>query len=212
MRTLLAPVVVALALSPAAFAQPVKVTVLPVESVADLEAWLGKPIEPARAASPAAYPGTLQVLAVGRKTELPILVTGLPSPAPQSLHLVADVEVLAADGRSLGTSPHCCEATIAKGASGGAALLNPSVVLEPDPNRRAGRYTVRASVTDGIQTWTSSQVLPYGEADMPGSASEAPRLRMNVPASQLEPGGPGDKRGCLSLATPAEVIRCTEKK
>lgn len=210
MRTLLA--VVALVLSTPIFAQPVKVVVLPVDSVADLEAWLGKPIDTGRAASPTAYPAVVQALPVGRKTQLPIIVTGLPSPAPQVLHLVADVEVLAADGRSLATSPRCCEATIAKGASSGAALLRPWVGIEPDPARRSGRYTVRATVSDGTQTWTASQELPYGEADQPGSASEAPRLRMNVPASQLEPGGPGDKRGCLSLPTPSEVIRCTERK
>ena len=47
---------------------------------------------------------------------------------------------------------------------------------------------------------------------MPGSAHEAPNLRMNVPPGQLESGGPGDKRDCLGLPTPAEVIKCSERK
>jgi len=33
-----------------------------------------------------------------------------------------------------------------------------------------------------------------------------------VPPAQAGGGGPGDKRDCLSLPTPAEVIRCSEKK
>jgi hypothetical protein len=35
---------------------------------------------------------------------------------------------------------------------------------------------------------------------------------MNVPPGQAEAGGPGDKRNCLGLATPAEVIKCSERK
>jgi len=206
--------------SPIAYSQSVKVTVVPVESAADLGAWLGKPINPSRADSPLAYPGTLKTLPVGQKTQLPVVVTGLPSPAPQDIRLVADVEIRGSDGRSLGTSAKCCEATIRKDASGGAALLGSWVIVEPDPGRPRGSYTVRVSVTDGTQTWTTSQVLPYGEANMPGIANEAPRsvsdipphLRQNVPASKEEPGGTNDKRDCLSLPTPAEVIKCSEKK
>lgn len=200
-------------ISPLAFAQPVKVIVVPVESAADLGAWLGKPVNPSRAASPATYPGTLKVLPVGQKTQLPIVVTGLPSPAPEDIRLVADVEIRGSDGRSLGTSARCCEATLAKGTSGGAALLGSWVIVEPEPGRRGGNYTVRVSVTDGTQTWTASQALPYGETDVPGTINEIPpHLRQNVPPSQQEPGGANDKRDCLSLPTPAEVIKCSEKK
>jgi len=204
-----------ISISPLALAQPVKVTVVPVESAADLGAWLGKPINPSRASSPATYPGTLKVLPVGQKTQLPIVVTGLPSPAPQDIRLVADVEIRGTDGRSLGTSARCCEAMIAKGATSGAALLNSWVIVEPEPGRRGGSYTVRVSVTDGTQTWTGSEVLRYGETDVPGTANEVPvppHLRQNVPPSQDEPGGTSDKRDCLSLPTPAEVIKCSEKK
>jgi hypothetical protein len=204
--------VLALVLSPFGYAQPVKVSVVAVESFEDFGRWLGKPINPSRAASPAAYPGTLRLIPVGRKTQLPILVTGLPSPAPQPMQLVADVEVLGTDGRSLGVSPRCCKAAIAKGAVGGAALLTSTVIVEPESGIRNGSYTVRVSVTDGAQTWTASEVLPYGETDVPGTANEAPRLRMNVPPAQMESGGPGDKRDCLGLPTPSEVIRCSERK
>lgn len=204
--------VLGLALSPIGYTQPVKVSVVAVESTDDFRSWLGKPIDPARAASAAAYPGRLSHLPFGRKTQLPILVTGLPSPAPQTMQLVADVEILGTDGKSLGRSPRCCQATIARGSNERAVLLPSTVIVEPEAGHRKGSYTVRVSVTDGVQTWTASEVLPYGETDLPGSALEAPRLRMNVPPSQLEGGGPGDKRDCLSLPTPAEVIKCSERK
>lgn len=200
-----------LVLSPLGYAQPVKASVVAVDSVEDFTRWLGKPVDPARAASPAAYPGRLTQLPFGRKTQLPIVVTGLPSPAPQEMRLVADVEILGTDGRSLGASPRCCQATIARGSNERAVLLTSTVSVEPEAGHRRGSYTVRVSVTDGNQTWTASEVLPYGETDMPGS-HEAPRLRMNVPPAQPEGGGPGDKRDCLGLPTPAEVIRCSERK
>ena len=205
-------ILLGLALPAVCHAQAVKVSVVPVESVADFKRWLGNPVDPARAASPAAYPGRVSQLPFGRKTQLPIVVTGLPSPATQTMQLVADVEILGTDGRSLGTSPRCCQATIARGSNERAVVLPSTVIVEPEAGHRKGSYTVRVSVTDGTQTWTASEVLPYGETEGPGSMQEAPRLRMNVPPGQTEGGGPGDKRDCLSLPTPAEVIRCSEKK
>lgn len=204
--------VLGIALSPIGYAQPAKVSVVAVESVDDFKRWLGNPVDPARAASPAAYPGRVGQLALGRKTQLPILVTGLPAPAPQAMRLLADVEILGTDGKSLGISPRCCEAIIARGSNERAVLLTSAVIIEPEAGHRKGNYTVRVSVTDGTQKWTATEVLPYGETDVPGAAHEAPRLRMNVPPSQIEGGGPGDRRDCLSLPTPAEVIKCSERK
>jgi hypothetical protein len=44
----------------------------------------------------------------------------------------------------------------------------------------------------------------------PSSAAEAPRLRMKAP--EKNPGSDTDKRDCLALPTPAEIIKCAEKK
>ncbi len=202
--------VLGLALSPFGYTQP-KVVVLAVESLDDFKAWLGKPIDPARAAAAAAYPGRLSQLPFGRKTPLPVLVTGLQPPASQAMQLVADVEIMGSDGRSLGSWPRCCRATVARGSKETAVLLDSTVIVEPEAIHRKGSYTLRVSVNDGTQTWTASELLPYGETDVPG-AHEAPRLRMNVPPAQSEGGGPGDKRDCLGLPTPAEVIKCSERK
>ena len=204
--TRLLPVLL-LALSPFSYAQPVKVTVVPVESADDFRTWLGKPVIAQRAASPATYPGMLKLIPFGRKTQLPILITGLPL-FPGDTKLVADVEILDANGRSLGSSPKCCQAVVKMGTA--AVLLNEAVIVEPESTKRAGSYTVNVSVTDGLETWKAREVLPFGETDLPGAASEAPRLRMNVPPGATE--GPGDRRDCLSLPTPAEVIKCSEKK
>ncbi len=209
-RLLLA--LLAASLSPIGYAQPVQVTVLAVESAGGFKAWLGDPVDPVRAASAAAYPGRLTHLAPGRKAQLPILVTGLPAPAPREMYLVADLEILGPDGRSLGHSPRCCRAIVSQGAMTGAVLLDKWGVIDAAANTHQGSYTVRVSVTDGRQTWTTTETLPYGEGDVPGSAHETPRLRMNVPPEQRAPGGPGDRRDCLSLPTPAEVIKCAEKQ
>jgi len=198
-----------LAVSPLGYAQPIKVTVVAVESVSDFKRWLGEPVNAARAAT---YPGRLMRVPFGTKTHLPIVVTGLPSPAPQDTRYVADVEILGTDGRSMGTSPRCCEAAVARGSREDAVLLNSTVIVEPESGHQKGSYTVRVTVTDGVQTWTTSEVLAYGATDLPGTANEAPRLRMNVPAGQTDAAGPGDKRNCLDLPTPAEVIKCSEKK
>lgn len=197
------------ALSATGNAQPVKVSVIAVESAEELKRWLGNPIDPMRAMS---YPGRLTQLPLGRKTQLPILVTGLAPPAAQETRFVADVEILGTDGRSLGTSPACCRATLRRGSNNRAVLLDSTVIVEPEQGRPNGSYTVKVSVTDGSQTWSTTEVLPYGAAaDVPGS-HEALRLRQNVPPAQSEPGGPGDKRECLGLPTPAEVIKCSERK
>ena len=201
-----------LALSSVGHAQPVKVTVVAVDSLDDFRRWLGTPVDAARAAAAASYPGRLSQLPLGRKTQLPIVLTGIAPPAPLATRFVADVEILGTDGRSLGTSPSCCQATLARGSSDRAVLLTSAVIVEPETGLANGSYTVRVSVTDGSQTWTTTEVLAYGPGtDVPGS-HEAPRLRMNVPPAQAEPGGPGDKRDCLSLPTPSEVIKCSERK
>lgn len=148
--------VFALVLSPLGYTQPVKVNVVAVDSIDDFKRWLGKPIDPARAAAAAAYPGRLSQLPFGRKTQLPILVTGVPALA-QETRLVADVEILGTDGRSLGISPRCCQATIARGSNERAVLLDQTVIVEPEAGHRKGTYTVRVSVTDGTQTWTTSE-------------------------------------------------------
>ena len=202
----------ALLLSPIGNAQAVKVTVVPVESIGKFTVWLRDPIDPVRAVTAATYPGRLERLPIGKKVLLPVVVTGLPSPAAQEMRLVADMEILAPDGRSLGVSSRCCRGTLAQGSNSGAVLLDKWGIVQAEASDHRGNYTVRVSVTDGKQTWTATETLPYGEADAPGSANEIPRLRMNVPPSQLEPGGPGDKRDCLSLPTPSEVIKCSEKK
>lgn len=214
MKTALLLLASGLALSPIGNAQqPVAVTVVPVEAVGKFMAWLGDPIDPARAASAARYPDRVDRLPYGKKTLLPIVVSGLPVPAPREMRFVADVEILGNDERSLAASPRCCRGTLEEGSLAGAVMLERWVLVEPE-GRGSGRYTVRVSVTDGRQSWTTSATLPYGDAgaDLPGSANEAPRLRMNVPPAQLEGGGPGDKRDCLALPTPSEVIRCAERK
>ena len=140
------------------------------------------------------------------KAQLAIRISGLP-PSTQARQLVADLEVVGADGRTMVAAPGCCRATIAKGAPG-VAQLDPTLTIELESTRRASIYTVKVSVTDGEKTWSTHQVLTFTDSSQPGTANEAPRLRQNVP----EGANPEDKRDCLGLSSPSEVIKCSEKK
>src|SRR5690606_15843262 len=122
----------------------------------------------------------------------------------------ADVEIVGKEGKALAASPRCCRATVPDSSTSGAVMLNHWVLVEPEGGG-SGSYTVRVSVTDGASTWTTSETLPYGSSDGRDSGGAIPRLRQNLPPSQAEPGGPGDRRDCLALANPADVIRCAEK-
>ncbi len=202
-----------LALSPSVYAQA-KASVVAVESVEDFMKWLGTPVDPVRATATAKYAGRVTQLEAGKKVALPILVTGLPFPGAPEMRIVADLEVVRDDGKLLAKWPQCCKATVASDAKSIAVLLGSTVILEPEAGRPKGSYTVRVSVSTGTNTLTATEVLPFKDGEMPGAATEAPRLRMNVPASESGEarGGPGDKRDCLSLPTQSEIIRCSEKK
>jgi len=140
------------------------------------------------------------------KAQLSIRVSGMP-PSTQARQLVADVEVLGADGRSMVSAPGCCRATLAANASG-AAQLQPTLTIESESTRRTATYTVRASVTDGEKTWKAEHQISFTNSEVPGTANEAPRLRQNIP----DGANPQDKRDCLGLSSPSDVIKCSERK
>ena len=77
---------------------------------------------------------------------------------------------------------------------------------QPEAGRSKGSYTVRVAGA-GRDRRGRQRLLRYGESDGPGYVNEAPRLSMNVPPGRGEAGKPGDRRDCLSLPTPAEVIK-----
>jgi hypothetical protein len=202
----------------AAIAQPprMKVDVLAVESVEDFQRWLQKAMDAAREQMPApqeVYPPSLKEVPASRKVHFPILVGGLRPPEQGEVTLVGDIEFFGPDGRSIGGARQCCRFTITNRPDIRTAMLGPTMNLEWEPSDKKGAYTVRVSVTDGSQTAASSLTIQYGGGSSAASRqapAAAPRLRMDAPAKN--PGRDMDKRDCLALPTPAEVIKCTEQK
>ena len=216
---LISSIAMTLAAAAAIAQQPhMKVDVLAVESVEDFQRWLQKAMDAAREQMPASqeiYPPSLKDVPAGKKVHFPILVGGLRPPEQGVVTLVADVEFFGPDGKSIGAARQCCRFTITNRPDIRTAMLGPTTSLEWEPNDKKGAYTVRVSVTDGSQTATSSATIQLvgGDSATPRQApapTAAPRLLMDAPAKN--PGRDVDKRDCLALPTPAEVIKCTEQK
>jgi hypothetical protein len=80
-----------------------------------------------------------------------------------------------------------------------------------EPNDTPGTYTVRAVVSDGQRSARTEETFRFGEPKRDAGATPgAPRLQMDVP--KRNPGVDRDVRDCLGLPTPAEVIKCSERK
>jgi hypothetical protein len=196
---------------------PMKVDVLAVESVEGFQRWLQEATDAAKEqkAALAPYPPGLKEVPASRKVHFPILVSGLRPPEQGVVTLVGDVEFFGPDGKSIGAARQCCKFTINNRPDIRTAMLGPMMNLEWEPSDKKGIYTVRVSVTDGSQTAASSATIQYGGGNSTApreapASTAAPKLRMDVPAKN--PGRDMDKRDCLALPTPAEVIKCTEQK
>ncbi|APV48594.1 hypothetical protein BWI17_02175 [Betaproteobacteria bacterium GR16-43] len=203
--------------SAAIFAQQpgMKANVVIVESVDDFQAWLRKAAaDPANAGR---YPPSLKEVPIGKKVHFPILVGGLTPPAQGVMNFVADVEFFAPGGKSIGAAKQCCRFTITDRPDYRTVMLAPTMNLELEANDPKGVYTVKVSVTDGSNVLTASETFTVIEGSIGAPAKSAtpekpsaPKLRMDAPAK--DPGGNVDKRNCLDLPTPSEIIKCTEGK
>jgi hypothetical protein len=197
------------ALSCCAAQAQMQAKLLAVESLEDFQLWLER-----KPAPDEVYPH-LHDMVVGKKVHFPILATGLRPPERGEMKLVADVEFVGPDGKVIVSMQACCSYTITNRPDIRTVMLGPTPGLTPEARDTKGIYTIRVAISDGAQTATASEQLRLGAAQpAPAAAAPptaAPRLNQgSVPAKN--PGGNPDKRDCLGLPTPAEVIKCTEKK
>jgi hypothetical protein len=188
-----------------------KVDVVIVDSVEDFARWLQQEPLPQ-----GPYPASLKEVPAGKKIHFPILVGGLRPPDQGVVRLVADVEFFGPDGKSLFAAPKCCRFTITNRPDIRTAMLGGTPYFELEPGNPKGAYTVRVSVTDGSQQAATSETFLFatGEFEVPEPSpptTAAPRLRMGTPPAK-NPGRDMDKRDCLALSTPAEIIKCTGEK
>ena len=199
------------ATAPLAQQPNMRVNVLVVESVEDFQRWLTQQPPPQ-----GPYPPSLKEIPVGKKVHFPILVQGIRAPEQGVVTLVADVEFFGPDGKSLAAAPQCCRFTITNRPDIRMAMLGPTMNLTLESGDKRGDYSVRVSVTDGFQKVAVSETFQFvsGKSVAPAPAASppaAPRLRMDNPPAK-NPGLDADKRDCLALPTPSEIIKCTEQK
>jgi hypothetical protein len=190
-------------------AQDLQVKVMAVDSLEDFQAWMQqKP-------PPRGIYKTLREVTVGRKVHFPIVVTGFRAPEKGVLRVVADIEFVGPGGKSLAVMKECCSFTITDRPDVRWAVLGPTPNLELDAGDKLGTYTIRATVTDGTRSVTTASdvrlVSPAAAAQPQPATMPPPAPRLQMAPAAKNPGRDTDKRDCLSLPTPAEVIKCTEK-
>ena len=200
----------------AALAQqpPLRIHLLVVESADDFQDWLRKAAAE-NGGTPAAFPPSLKEVAEGRKVHFPIVVSGLRPAEGADAELVADVEFLGPDGVAIVMAKQCCRFTIANQPGLRTAMLGPTMNTQLASTDKPGTYTVRATVTSGPDVLIASETFRYlgGTAPAGAAAVPAPAPRLNMgPQPAKNPGNDSDKRDCLALPTPTEVIKCTERK
>jgi hypothetical protein len=180
--------------------------VLLVDSLDDVKTWIGQP-----AAQRGGDAGRLRDIPTGLRVHLPIVVTNLPSLAGRGLNFDADVEFLGPQGQVLWSKKSCCSKVVRDTPQGYAVALEPVPNVQFEPNDTAGTYSVRVVVNDGQRTATTVETFRFGHAKRePGAKPGGFRLEMDAP--KKNPGVDRDVRNCLDLPTPAEVIKCTERK
>lgn len=184
-----------------------KTQLLILGSVEELHGWIDKP--PAERGGDA---GRLRRIPVGKKVFLPIVVSDLAPPASGELRLSADIEFRGPDGKLIWEKKGCCTAVLRDRPDARTVSLGPAADVEMDGSDPPGLYTVRATVTDGKRSSTATESfrLESGTAPMRLKPS-GPTLEMGERPRKAPPRE-RDVRECLDLATPAEVIRCAEKK
>jgi hypothetical protein len=195
------------ALTPAIWAQSAQWQphVLVVDSLDDVQSWLDAPV------AQRAGGGAMREIPAGLKVHFPIVVTSLPALAGKGMHFEADIELLGPKGQTLWTHKACCRKIVRGGEAGASVVLEPAAMVQFEPNDTAGTYSIRATVNDGQRTAVTVETLRFGASDA-RDASKPPSLRLNMDPPKKNPGADRDVRDCLSLPTPNEVIKCTERK
>jgi len=203
---------IALAVSAStALAQQPAMKIFVAESSDAFQDWLRTA---AAAGTTGTYPPSLKEVPEGGRIHFPIVVSGLRPPATGVVELVADVEFVAPDGATKVMAKQCCRFTIANQPEVRTVMLGPTMNTKLLATDMPGVYTVRATVTGGPEVLVASETFRYLGGTPAASAvpapAAAPRLNMTLPAKN--PGNDSDKRDCLALPTPTEVIKCTERK
>jgi hypothetical protein len=101
--------------------------------------------------------GRLRSVTVGQKVFLPVIVTGLKTADFGQPGIVADVQFVSPDGKVMFDGRKCCGANRGDPRTPGLVVLNPVLDLTFDPGDPIGTYEIRATVTYGSLTASTSE-------------------------------------------------------
>jgi hypothetical protein len=189
--------------------------ILIVRSADELVAWIQKP--PAERGGDV---GRLRKVEVGQRIYFPMVATGLAPPASGEMRLTADFELRTPTGAVAYSKKGLGSAVIVNRPDMTTVELGPIVDVVVESGDAKGVYQVTTVISDGTQSATATETFRFEgpaekTADKPAASpapkAAAPRLDMGDPP-KANPGKDRDKRDCLTLPTPAEVIKCTERK
>lgn len=211
-KTLMLLVLAAASIAAPAAAQTevMRADAMPIGSVEEFTRWVQqKPVPPG------VFP-RLKVATAGKKVSFPILVSGLRPPEHGTVNLVADLEILAPDGKSIFSGRRCCRFTITDHPDFHSAVLGPIIDMTFDPGDPKGTYTVSVSVTDGTHTAKGTDHFEYGDASAPAGVVQTkgamPSVTPAADAPVKRTFSHKDRTECLDRPTNREIIRCAEGK
>jgi hypothetical protein len=127
--------------------------VLIVKSHSDIESWVV--LEPAKRRWDA---GRMRAVTRGPKVYLPIVATFPQSQVGQRVALVADLELVAPNGK-VQKMPSCCIANRVDPRAPATIVLNPVIDITFDATDPKGEYRVRATINNGKDTVLAEEVF-----------------------------------------------------
>ena len=103
----------------------------------------------------AAKSGRLHKLSLGKKYYFPVVVTGIEALPSRGFPYTADLEFVSPKGK-VNLLKNCSKADFGDARTPDLVVLNPVIDVEFDSSDPLGRYTVRATVTNGTHSASSS--------------------------------------------------------
>ena len=168
-----------------------KVDVLIVDSKDSIAKWvLGPP------GKRQADHGRLRAVKTGTKVYLPVIVTGFD--LSERHDFSADLQIVAPGGKTQALK-RCCGANAFDPRTPGLVVLNPVVDITFDAEDVPGAYTVRATVSDGASSATTSERF---RLQPDAAASTAPAQRSALPSA------PDPDCVIKPVMTDEEIKRC----
>ncbi len=127
--------------------------VLIVKSHSDISNWVK--LEPGKRRK---HAGRMRAVTRGTKVYLPVVATFSKSQVGRQIALVADLEIIAPNGK-VTKIPNCCIANSVDPRAPTTIVLNPVIDVTFDATDPSGEYRLRATINSGRATATATETF-----------------------------------------------------